>query len=116
MTGRLEFTGQSDPVRDDVVTLKVTNTGKRSGAEVVQLYIHDGHAKIDRPVHELKGFARVELAPGQSKTVQFNINRAALSYWSPDKKDWTAAPGAFEVEVGASSRDIRLRAPLVLKK
>jgi len=116
VTGRLEFTGQSDPVRDDVVTLKVTNTGKRSGAEVVQLYIHDGHAKIDRPVHELKGFARVELAPGQSKTVQFNINRAALSYWSPDKKEWTAAPGAFEVEVGASSRDIRLRAPLVLKK
>jgi beta-glucosidase len=99
-----------------VVTLKVTNTGKRPGAEVVQLYIHDGHAKIDRPIHELKGFARVELAPGRSKTVQFNINRAALSYWSPEKKAWTADPGTFEVEVGASSRDIRLRAPLVLKK
>jgi beta-glucosidase len=98
------------------LTLKVANTGTRPGAEVVQLYIHDGHAKIDRPLHELKGFARVELAPGQSKTVQFNINRAALSYWSPDKKDWTADPGTFEVEVGASSRDIRLRAPLVLKK
>ena len=96
--------------------MKITNTGARPGAEVVQLYIHDGHSKIDRPVHELKGFFRVELAPGQTKTVDFNIDRAALSYWSPETKSWTADPGAFDVEIGASSRDIRLRVPLVLKK
>ena len=99
----------------DVVTLNVKNTGSRDGAEVVQLYVHDGHAKIDRPVHELKGFERVELKAGESKQVQFDLDRMALSYWSPEKKDWVADPGTFEVQVGSSSRDIRLRAPLELK-
>ncbi|HUX27375.1 MAG TPA: glycoside hydrolase family 3 C-terminal domain-containing protein, partial [Terracidiphilus sp.] len=98
------------------VSLKVTNTGKRAGAEVVQLYIHDGHSKIDRPTHELKGFTRVELVPGQSKLVYFSLDRAALSYWSPEMMDWTADPGTFEIQVGSSSRDIALRAPLVLAK
>jgi beta-glucosidase len=96
------------------VSLKVMNTGKRAGAEVVQLYVHDGHSKIDRPVHELKGFSRVELKPGEAKTVEFTLDRAALSYWSPETKAWEADPGTFEIQVGASSRDIRLRAPLVL--
>ena len=97
-----------------VVSLVVTNTGTHAGAEVVQLYVHDGHSKIDRPAHELKGFRRVELNPGSSKTVLFTLDRAALSYWSPEKKDWVAEPGTFEVQVGASSRDIRLKAPLEL--
>jgi beta-glucosidase len=96
------------------VSLVVTNTGTRAGAEVVQLYVHDGHSKIDRPAHELKGFRRVELNPGDSKTVLFTLDRAALSYWSPEKKDWVAEPGTFEIQVGASSRDIRLKAPLEL--
>jgi beta-glucosidase len=99
----------------DVVTFNVKNTGSRDGAEVVQLYVHDGHSKIDRPVHELKGFERVELKAGESKKVQFDLDRMALSYWSTEKKDWVAEPGTFEVEVGSSSRDIRLRAPLELK-
>ena len=98
------------------VSLKVKNTGSRAGAEVVQLYVHDGHAKIDRPLRELKGFRRVELKAGETKTVQFTLDRAALSYWSPEKKDWTADPGTFEIQVGASSRDIRLRAPLELER
>ena len=93
----------------------VKNTSLREGAEVVQLYIHDGHSKIDRPVHELKGFQRVDLQPGETKTVEFALDRAALSYWSPETKDWTADPGTFEIQIGASSRDIRLRAPLDLK-
>ncbi|MGA9672707.1 MAG: glycoside hydrolase family 3 C-terminal domain-containing protein [Terracidiphilus sp.] len=97
------------------VSLKVKNTGSRPGAEVIQLYIHDGHSKIDRPVHELKGFDRVELQPGEEKTVYFELTRADLSYWSPEKKDWVADPGTFEIQVGASSRDIRLRAPVELK-
>jgi beta-glucosidase len=95
--------------------LKVKNTGSRPGAEVVQLYIHDGHSKIDRPIHELKGFQRIELQPGETKTVTFTLDRTALSYWSPQTKDWVADPGTFEIQVGASSRDIRLRAPLELK-
>jgi beta-glucosidase len=102
--------------KEPVVSLQVTNAGSRHGAEVVQLYIHDGHSKIDRPIHELKGFERVELKAGETKTVDFLLTRADLSYWSPDKKAWVAEPGTFEVQVGASSRDIRLRAPLVLEK
>jgi Glycosyl hydrolase family 3 C terminal domain. len=98
-----------------VVTVNVRNSGKRTGAEVVQLYVHDGHAKIDRPVHELKGFQRVELKPGESKEVSFKLDRAALSYWNPATKAWQADPGTFEVQVGASSRDVRLRAKLELK-
>jgi beta-glucosidase len=97
-----------------VVTLKVKNSGARAGAEVVQLYVHDGHSKIDRPAHELKGFRRVELNAGETKTVEFKLDRAAFSYWSPEKKAWVADPGTFEIQVGASSRDIRLKAPLEL--
>jgi beta-glucosidase len=96
------------------VSLKVKNTGTRAGAEVVQLYVHDGHSKIDRPSHELKGFQRVDLKPDQEQTLEFNLDRAALSYWSPDKKGWVSDPGKFEIQVGSSSRDVRLRAPLVL--
>jgi beta-glucosidase len=105
----------SNSLYDFVVTLNVSNTGKRAGAEVVQLYVHDGHSKIDRPVHELKGFHRVELKPGESKTVRFKLDRAALSYWDPATKAWQADPGTFEVQVGGSSRDIRLRGQLELK-
>jgi beta-glucosidase len=109
---KIEFAGK-DPIWG--FTVSVRNSGARAGAEVVQLYVHDGHSKIDRPIHELKGFQRVELQPGETKTVQFTLDRAALSYWSPDKKDWVADPGTFEIQVGSSSRDIRLRASLGLK-
>jgi beta-glucosidase len=98
------------------VSLKVRNAGTRAGAEVIQLYVHDGHSHIDRPLRELKGFRRVELQPGETKTVEFKLDRAAFSYWSPDKTVWVAEPGTFEIQVGASSRDIRLRAPLELAK
>jgi len=111
---RKEFVGKvlSDQF---LASLKVKNTGSRAGAEVVQLYIHDGHSKIDRPVHELKGFQRVELQPGETKSITFALDRAALSYWSPEKKDWIADPGTFEIQIGASSRDLLLHAPLELK-
>ncbi len=102
----LEQTGTSSLWRFSV---KVRNTGPRAGAEVVQVYVHDGHSKIDRPAHELKAFQRLELKPGESKTVEFSLDRASFSYWSPEKKDWAVEPGTFEVQVGASSRDIRLK-------
>jgi len=111
-----EYTLGSKLTHWTMVSLKVRNKGTSAGAEVVQVYVHDGHSKIDRPMHELKGFQRVELKPGESKEVHFKLDRAALSYWSPEKKDWVADPGTFEIEVGASSRDIRLRAPLKLKQ
>jgi len=98
------------------VSLRVRNTGKRAGAEVVQLYVHDGHSKIDRPAHELKGFSRVELKPGEMRTVQMKLDRSAFSYWNPKTKEWMAEPGTFEIQVGSSSRDIRLHAPVELSR
>lgn len=95
-------------------SLQVTNTGQRAGAEVVELYLHDPQPKIDRPVRELKGFQRVELAPGQTKTVTFVIAPRDLAYCDVMGKQWKADAGRYEAQIGASSRDIRLRAPLRL--
>jgi beta-glucosidase len=91
------------------VTLKLTNQGRRKGAEVVQLYLHDGHSAVDRPVKELKAFQRVQLSPGQSTVVSFTLDKNALAYYSTEKKTWIAEPGKFDVLVGTSSRDIRLQ-------
>ena len=105
----------SDPAQTFEVSLKVRNEGKRAGAEVVELYVHDGHSSVDRPVKELKGFRRVELAPGQSGEVRFTLGRGALSYYSTEKKAWVAEPGKFEVLVGASAADIRVKGALELR-
>ncbi|HXM59700.1 MAG TPA: glycoside hydrolase family 3 C-terminal domain-containing protein [Terriglobales bacterium] len=91
------------------VSLRLRNQGKHAGAEVVQLYVHDGHSSVDRPVKELKGFRRVELAPGKSTTVKFTLDKGSMAYYSTQKKDWIAEPGTFDVLVGASSADIRLK-------
>ena len=96
----------NEPVK---VSVQVKNTGSRAGAEVVELYVHDNHSHIDRPIHELKGFERVQLGPGQTKTVTITLNRDAFSYWNPKTKAWQLDPGEFGIEVGSSSRDIRLR-------
>jgi beta-glucosidase len=97
------------------VSLKVRNEGKRAGAEVVQLYVHDGHSKVDRPVKELKGFRRIELAAGKTSEVRFTLDKSAFAYWSTEKKDWVAEPGTFEVLVGASAADIRVKGSLDLR-
>jgi beta-glucosidase len=88
-------------------TVKIKNTGKRLGEEVVQLYIRDVQSSLPRPVKELKGFDKVSLAPGEEKEVTFTIDKAALSYFDDKKHDWVAEPGDFEALVGASSADIK---------
>ena len=98
------------------VSLRVRNSGTRPGAEVVELYLHDGHASVDRPVQELKGFRRVELAPGESKNVRFTLDRDAMAFYSTAKKDWVTERGQFDVLVGASSRDIRVKGSFVLEQ
>ncbi len=98
------------------VSVVVKNTGSRKGAEVAEMYIGDPSATVDRPLHELKGFARVELAPGESKTVTFEIDRRALSFYSTASHSWTAQPGRFEVLVGASSRELPLHGFFELKQ
>jgi beta-glucosidase len=98
------------------VSLIVKNTGVRSGAEVVQMYLADPSAKVDRPLRELKGFERVELAPGESRTIAFQLDRRALSFYSTEAHSWVAQPSRFEVFVGSSSRDLSLHGSFVLEK
>jgi beta-glucosidase len=100
---------EASPGQPVVVTLQVRNSGSRSGAEVVELYLHDGHATVDRPVQELKGFQRVDLSPGESKAVHFTLDPSATAFYSTAKKDWVTEPGQFDVLVGSSSRDIRVK-------
>ena len=97
---------------DVVVTATVRNTGRRRGAEVVQLYLGEPDAPVDRPVRELKGFARVDLAPGESRQVRFALDRRAFSFYDSAKHAWTAHPGRFDVSVGTSSRDLKLHESL----
>lgn len=96
------------------VTVKVKNSGKLAGKEVVQLYLADRQSALPRPPRELKGFAKVTLKPGQSKTVTFTLDERSFAYYDPARPGWVAEPGEFEVQVGASSRDIRLKAKLTL--
>jgi beta-glucosidase len=96
------------------VTLDVKNTGRRPGAEVVQFYVHDPSPKVDKPVRELKGFERVELLPGQTQRVSFALRPRALAYCDVAGKQWKADAGTYELQAGASSRDIRLRKSLRL--
>jgi beta-glucosidase len=90
----------------------VTNTGKLAGAEVVQLYVAPRQASVIRPVRELKGFAKVFLNPGQSKTVSLTLGRRAFAFWSAEADDWCVDSGEYELAVGSSSRDLRQRASL----
>ncbi len=92
------------------VNVDVTNTGPRPGQEVVQLYVHDVTARLTRPPKELKGFAKVALAPGQTKTVTLTLDRQALAYWDDAQQAWVAEAGEFEVLLGRSAQDIQARA------
>ena len=96
-------------------SVDITNTGKRAGEEVVQLYVHDTRPQIDKPVRELKGFDKVALQPGETKTVQFTIQPRALAYFDTTGHQWKADAGDYEIQIGASSRDIRQKAVLRLK-
>lgn len=101
----------------DVLTvqLRVKNTGKEVGLETVQLYVQDVESSVPRPVKELKGFKKVELKPGQSKTVAIALRKADFSFWNPATKDWFAEKGRFVLHIGSSSDDIRLTKEVELK-
>jgi len=89
------------------VSATVKNTGAVAGAEVVQLYVSDVESSVERPVKELKGFEKVCLQPGESRKVQFTLDRRALSFFDADSHAWVAEPGEFRALVGTSSEDIR---------
>ena len=97
------------------VSVQVKNTGDRPGAEVVQLYIADPQASVDRPAKELKGFEKVWLNPGESKKVSFSIDASALSYYDMNRSAWYAEPGEFQALLGSTSSDIRANVTFTLK-
>ena len=107
---------QIDAAGEITANLDVKNTGKRAGVEVVELYLHEQNPAIDRPVRELKGFTKVALSPGETKTVQFHLSPKDLCYYDVDGHQWKADSGQYEIEIGASSRDIRLTAPFQLSE
>lgn len=90
------------------VSVDVKNTGNVAGKEVVQLYVSDKVSTVIRPVKELKEFAKVELQPGETKTVTFELGKRAFAYWSVELHDWHVESGEFELLIGKSSRDITL--------
>ena len=97
------------------VSLRVTNTSARRGAEIVQLYVSPPPSAVKRPVRELKAFARVPLAPGETRRVQMTVARASLGYWDLSRHGFKVDPGRYRFEVGASSSDIRLSAEIDVK-
>jgi beta-glucosidase len=98
------------------VGVTITNTGTRAGSEVIQVYVHDVASTVFRPVHELKGFAKVHLQPGESRTVVFGLDRRSFAFWDVARQDWTVEPGEFELRFGASSRDIRGRLRITISE
>ena len=98
-----------------VITVPITNTGKRIGSEIVQLYISDLKSSLPRPVKELKGFSKIQLAPGETQEVTFLIDKQALSFFNDSRHEWVAEPGKFEAQIAASATDIKSKVTFVLE-
>jgi len=101
-----EAVGADAPVK---ISLNLTNTGARAGAETVQLYIQPHSPSQIRPIKELKAFAKVALAAGEATVVSFDLTPRDFSFYDPERKAWITEPGAYDILVGASAADIRLR-------
>lgn len=102
-------------IKDDeevTVSVRVRNAGDRRGREIVQVYVRDVEATVERPEKELKGFAVLDIAPGEQEEARITLGRRAFSYWDTDEAAWRVESGEFEILVGATSRDIRGRARL----
>ena len=95
------------PDGEIVITVPVTNTGSLAGSETVQLYLSDPKCSVVRPAKELKRFAKVSIAPGETKQVSFTLNPSDLAYFDAEKHIWVSEPGKFVASIGAASDDIR---------
>ena len=91
------------------VNMNVRNTGTRAGAEVVECYVHQAKPSVERPEKELKAFSRVELKPGETKSVSMILDRRSMWFFDPAMHDWAVEPGVYDVLIGESLRDIRLK-------
>ncbi|MBT2720503.1 glycoside hydrolase family 3 C-terminal domain-containing protein [Bacillus sp. ISL-46] len=97
------------------VSVTVKNTGVRAGKEIVQLYVKDVKSSVNRPEKELKGFEKVDLQPGEEKTVTFLLNKRSFAYYNVELKDWHVETGEFEIQVGESSQEIYLKESIVVQ-
>jgi beta-glucosidase len=97
------------------VSVDVTNTGKVAGKEIVQVYVHDHKSALVRPPKELKGFAKVELQPGETKTVTVVLDFRSFAFYHPTHQRWITEDGDFDILIGASSADIRFTETVTLK-
>lgn len=91
------------------ISIQITNTGKVAGKETVQLYVGDLESSLKRPLKELKGFEKISLQPGETKTIEFVLDKSDFSFYDPDQSKWIAEHGEFEIFIGSSSKDIRVR-------
>jgi len=105
---------QQDTDQQVTLTFDVTNTGARAGADIAEIFVGDHHAPVPRPVKELKGFAKVNLTPGETKTVTVKLDRRAFSYFDVNQHVWTLAPGDFDLFVARSAADIELTGKVAL--
>ena len=96
------------------IKFDITNTGRVPGKEIVQAYVRDVRSSLVRPEKELKAFAKIEIQPGEKKTVSLMLDQEAFWFYNPAKGGWITEPGEFEIMIGASSRDIRLTAKCML--
>ena len=100
-----ESAGPNDTV---MVSVDVTNSGKRAGDEVVQMYVEHVGSAVERPIRDLRGYRRLTLAPGETKTVQLPLAISSLAYWDESGHRWVVEPDQVRIRVGASSADLRL--------
>jgi beta-glucosidase len=91
-------------------SVNVSNTGDRAGKEVVQLYLRDVNSRLVRPLKELKGFAKLDLQPGETRQVSFEIEEDALAFYDDALNQWVTEPGTFEIFIGGSSEDLQVAA------
>jgi beta-glucosidase len=97
------------------VKVDVMNTGAVAGREIVQVYVHDHKSNLVRPLKELKGFAKVALQPGETKTVTVHLDSRAFAYYHPAYRQWITESGEFDILIGASSADIRCTQTVTLQ-
>jgi beta-glucosidase len=114
--GRPKLNGRKFKVGDEVVvSIDITNTGDRYGAEVVQLYVHDVESSVARPPKELKAFKKVFLQPGETKKVKLVLDKRAFAFFSEKQNEWIVESGEFKLLIGSSSRDIHAKKPISLR-
>jgi beta-glucosidase len=108
--GNLKLSADKIKTDGDVqVSVEIKNSGARAGDEVAQLYVHQEKSRVKVPAKELRGFQRITLQPGETKTVTFTLPAAKLAIWDETTHGFVVKPGTFDVMVGASSADIRLK-------